>query len=259
MTGPIQPVGDLLRAWRQRRRLSQFELACEAEISTRHLSFLEAGRSLPSREMLLHLAEHLSVPLRERNALLIAAGYAPTFPERALDDPALQSAHQAIELVLAGHEPLPALAVDRHWTLVTANKAAARLMVGVAETLLKPPINVLRESLHPDGLAPRIVNLGEWRSHVLTQLRHQVSVSADPVLAELPDELTTLPVPAGSRAQAAPRSDVAVPFRLATAAGVLSFITTITVFGPTSALSLFRRLERRRNAGVRKCQSELWC
>src|SRR5499426_4537715 len=183
MTGvQTQPVGNLLRKWRERRRLSQLDLACEAEISTRHLSFLETGRSLPSREMVLRLAEQLEVPLRERNVLLIAAGYAPAFPERPLGDPALQSARKAVDLVLAGHEPYPALAIDRHWTLVAANGAVNRLLAGVAAELLAPPINVLRLSLHPDGLAPRIANLAEWRQHLLERLRRQVDVSADPVL-----------------------------------------------------------------------------
>src|SRR5262252_7664877 len=154
-----QPVGNLLRKWRERRRLSQLDLACEAEISTRHLSFLETGRSLPSREMALRLAERLDVPLRERNVLLVAAGYAPAFSERPLDDPALQPARKAVDLVLAGHEPYPALAIDRHWTLIAANGAVGRLIGGADPALLKPPVNVLRLSLHPRGLAPRIANL----------------------------------------------------------------------------------------------------
>src|SRR5579859_5157590 len=162
-----RPVGDHLREWRQRRRLSQLDLACEADISTRHLSFLETGRATPSRDMVLHLAERLDVPLRERNRLLLAAGYAPVFPERPLADPALGAARQAIELVLAGHEPYPALAVDRHWTLVVANPAVGRLLGGVDRALLEPPVNVLRLSLHPAGLAPRTANLPQPRAHLL--------------------------------------------------------------------------------------------
>src|SRR5947209_3083160 len=154
-----RPVGDLLREWRQRRRLSQMDLALEAEISTKHLSFLETGRALPSREMVLNLAEHLNVPLRERNALLHAAGYAPIFSQRPLADPALASARRAVELVLKGHEPYPALAIDRHWTLVAANAAVGPLLEGIDPSLLAPPVNVLRLSLDPQGLAPRIVNL----------------------------------------------------------------------------------------------------
>src|SRR5918998_83647 len=160
-------VGELLRDWRQRRRRSRLDLALEAEVSARHLSFVETGRSKPSREMLLHLAEHLEVPLRERNILLVAAGYAPVFPERSLDDPALQAARKAVDLVLAGHAPYPALAIDRHWTLVAANNAIPSLLVGADPMLLQPPVNVLRVSLHPAGLAPRIANFGEWRAHIL--------------------------------------------------------------------------------------------
>jgi len=166
-----QPVGDLLREWRQRRRMSQLDLASEAEISTRHLSFLETGRAQPSRDMVLHLAEQLEVPLRERNVLLVAAGFAPVFAERSLEDPALQSARKAVDLVLAGHEPYPALAVDRHWTLIAANGAVGRIIGGADASLLQPPVNVLRLSLHPKGLAPRIVNLPEWRAHLLARLR----------------------------------------------------------------------------------------
>src|SRR5262245_37470665 len=180
------PVGELLRHWRQRRRLSQLDLACEAEISTRHLSFLETGRARPSREMLMRLAEWLDVPLRERNALLLAAGYAPVFPERPLADPSMEAARRTIQRLLAGHEPYPALAVDRHWTMLMANDAVHRVLTYVEEpALLQPPVNVLRVSLHPRGLAPRIANLGQWRSHLLARLHRQIEVSGDAVLAAL--------------------------------------------------------------------------
>ena len=178
-------IGEHLRHWRQRRRVSQLELACDAEVSARHLSFIETGRSTPSREMVLRLAESLDVPLRERNVLLVAAGYAPRFPERRLSDPALESARRAVDLVLAGHEPFPAIAVDRHWTLVAANRAVPSLLAGASPSLLEQPVNVLRLSLHPRGLAPRIVNLGEWRSHLLARLRHQIELTADQVLIAL--------------------------------------------------------------------------
>jgi transcriptional regulator with XRE-family HTH domain len=234
MTGvQTQPVGNLLRKWRERRRLSQLDLACEAEISTRHLSFLETGRSLPSREMVLRLAEQLDVPLRERNALLVAAGYAPAFPERPLDDPALQSARKAVDLVLAGHEPYPALAIDRHWTLIASNNAVPSLLAGVDPSLLRPPVNALRLSLHPAGLAPRIANLAEWRSHLLARLRRQIEVTADTVLEELLNELSGYPAP-GEGAEnggAGEFAGVAVPFRLVTEQGVLSFISATTIFG----------------------------
>lgn len=234
-----QPVGDLLRDWRRRRRLSQLDLACEAEISTRHLSFLETGRSLPSREMVLHLAEQLDIPLRERNALLLAAGYAPVFSQKPLEDPALQAARKAVELILAGHEPYPALAVDRHWTLVTANRAIPPLLAGAEPSLLEPPVNVLRLSLHPQGLAPRIVNLAEWRAHLLARLRRQVDATADPVLAELLSELSGYPIPnENTNKDDNDYAGVAVPLQLATEGGVLSFLSTTTIFGTPVDITL---------------------
>lgn len=233
---PASPrsVGDYLREWRQRRRLSQMDLALDAQISTRHLSFLETGRSAPSREMVLHLAECLDVPLRERNAILMAAGYAPLFPERRLDDPALQAARKAVELVLAGHEPYPALAIDRHWNLVLYNKAVPPLLAGIDAALLQPPVNVLRLSLHPQGMAPRIVNYREWRAHLLERLRQQVAATADPVLSDLVEELAAYPAPDGvaqTSGETTEYGGVVVPFRLKTDAGTLSFISTTTVFG----------------------------
>jgi transcriptional regulator with XRE-family HTH domain len=239
-SAPPRPIGALLREWRQRRRLSQLDLACEADISTKHLSFLETGRSVPSREMVLHLAEQLDIPLRARNTLLNAAGYAPAFPERPLDDDALTAAREAIDLVLTGHEPHPALAVDRHWCMAAANRAVAPLIVGVDPALLRPPVNVLRLGLHPSGLAPRTINLAEWRAHLLERLRQQIDVSADPVLVDLLAELRSYPAPEGNSAHAAPRefAAVAVPFRLATDAGVLSFFSTTTVFGTPVDITL---------------------
>ncbi len=237
-----QPVGNLLRKWRERRRLSQLDLACEAEISTRHLSFLETGRSLPSREMVLRLAEQLDVPLRERNAMLIAAGYAPAFPERPLADPALQAARKAVDLVLAGHEPYPAIAVDRHWTLIASNNAVAPLLSVIDPSLLKPPINVLRLGLHPAGLSPRIANLAEWRSHLLARLRRQIEVTADPILEELLKELSDYPSPGDAEAVTAGDHEeyagVVVPFRLITEQGILSFISTTTIFGTPVDITL---------------------
>jgi transcriptional regulator with XRE-family HTH domain len=235
MLGTAQPVGDLLREWRQRRRMSQLDLALEAEVSTRHLSFVESGRAQPSREMVLNLAERLDVPLRERNVLLAAAGFAPVFRERPLQDPALASARTAIELVLKGHEPCPALAIDRHWTMVAANAVVPRLAAGADPSLLQPPVNVLRLSLHPRGLSTRIANLAEWRAHLLERLRRQVDVSADPVLVELLKELQSYPAaPGGGARRAAPiaeHASVVVPLRLVTGAGTLSLFSTTTVFG----------------------------
>ncbi|KAA2237200.1 helix-turn-helix domain-containing protein [Salinarimonas soli] len=227
---PVRPFGDHLRAWRQRRRMSQLDLALDAEISQKHLSFVESGRSSPSRAMVLNLAERLGVPLRERNVLLLAAGYAPLYPERPLDDPALAAARAAVDLVLKGHEPYPALAVDRHWTLVAANAAVPPLLAGVRDpALLAPPVNVLRLSLHPDGLAPAIVNLPEWRQHLFERLRHQIAITADARLARLLEEMERYP--GGEATGAADHAGIAVPLRLATPGGTLSFISTITVFG----------------------------
>jgi transcriptional regulator with XRE-family HTH domain len=188
-----RPVGDLLREWRQRRRLSQLDLACEAEISTRHLSFIETGRAQPSREMILHLSEQLSIPMRERNILLVAAGYAPTFPQRSLEDPALQAARKAIDLILESQKPYPAFAIDRHWTIIASNGAIPELYVGVAPRLVEPPINALRISLHPEGLAPRVANLPEWREHLFARLRREIDLTADPVLIDLLREFFPVP------------------------------------------------------------------
>lgn len=232
-----QPVGHLLREWRQRRRLSQLDFATEAEISSKHLSFLETGRSQPSREMLLRLAEMLDVPLRERNTMLIAAGFAPMFSERTLNDPELEAARAAVDLVLKGHEPYPALAVDRHWTMLAHNSAVGALLGEVSAELLKPPVNVLRISLHPDGLAPRIVNLAQWREHLFARLRRQIDVSADPVLIALLDELMAYPAPASAR-EAGNGSSVAIPFQIARDGVVLSFISTTTVFGTPVDITL---------------------
>lgn len=237
-----RPVGMQLREWRERRHLSQLALSMDAEISTRHLSFVETGRSQPSREMVLHLAELLDVPLRERNALLLGAGFAPTFSERSLDDPAMQPARAALDLVLAGHEPYPALAVDRHWTLVAANRATERLMAGLAPAQLTPPLNVLRLSLNPEGLAPRIRNYWEWRAHLLARVRRQVDASADAALAALHNELAGYPPPGNAdRARDEPSSDyggVVVPLHLATDGGVLSFISATTIFGTPVDITL---------------------
>jgi transcriptional regulator with XRE-family HTH domain len=232
---PRAGVGELLRDWRKRRHQSQLALALEAGVSQRHLSFVESGRAQPSREMLLRLAEQLDVPLRERNRLLNAAGFAPVYPERPLADPALDAARRAVDRVLAAHEPYPALAVDRHWTLVTANRAVAPLLAGASPALLTPPVNVLRLSLHPDGLAPAIVNLAQWRSYLLQRLTRECELSGDAQLDDLLAELKGYPVPSRppSRSAIAAHADtrVFVPLELETPAGVLSFISTTTVFG----------------------------
>ena len=243
-TARAEPVGRLIRHWRQHRRWSQLDLACEAEISARHLSFLETGRAQPSRDMLLRLAEQLDVPLRERNVLLVSAGYAPTFRERALDDPELAQARVAIDWLLHAQAPNPALAVDRHWNLVTANAPAQHLLAGIDAALLAPQVNVLRVSLHPGGLAPRIVNFVEWRTHLLHRLRRQVEASGDGGLAALLVELEALPLPAGVTALPAashgglPLSGVVVPLQLHTPLGTLSFLSTTMVFGTAVDITL---------------------
>jgi len=229
---PARPIhiGEHLREWRQRRHLSQLDLAVDAEISARHLSFVETGRSAPSREMVLKLAERLDVPLRERNVLLVSAGFAPAFPQRSLDDPALKSAREAINLVLKAHEPNPALAYDRHWNLVSANRMVAPLLDGVPQRLLGQPFNILRLAFHPEGLAPRTVNLPEWAAHLLERLHRQCEATADPELLKLYQDLKSYPIPARS-APITPDNNVAIPFKLRHNGEVLSFISTTMVFG----------------------------
>ena len=240
--GPAQPVGKLLRDWRQHRRLSQLDLACDADISTRHLSFLETGRAQPSREMLMRLCEQLELPLRERNVLLLAAGFAPLYAERPLSDPALAQARAAMELILQGHAPNPALAVDRHWNLVSANAPCLQLLAGIQVPGRNGvPPNVMRMSLHPDALAARIANYGEWRQHVLHRLRRQVEASGDAVLAALLEEISHYPAPPGqahSPMEAAVADAVVVPLRLHSPLGLLSFITTTMVFGTAVDITL---------------------
>jgi transcriptional regulator with XRE-family HTH domain len=232
-------VGALLREWRERRRLSQLDLSCDAGISSRHLSFLETGRARPSREMLLHLAEELKVPLRARNALLLAAGFAPAYAERSLDDPALAGARRSIDRVLQAHEPFPALVVDRGWRMVAANRALAPLLAGVAPDLLQPPVNVLRVSLHPQGLGPRIANFAEWRAHILERLKSQAEATADPELKDLMTELAGYPAPAETAHATEDYGGVAVPLQVRTEAlGLLSFFSTTTVFGTPLDITL---------------------
>jgi transcriptional regulator with XRE-family HTH domain len=230
-------VGELLRDWRQRRRRSQLDLALEAEVSARHLSFVETGRSKPSRELLLHLADHLDVPLRERNTLLLAAGFAPQYPERTLDDDAMAPVREALDKVLAGHSPFPAVVVDRRWDVVSANAAALAILTdGVASDLVAPPVNALRAAFHPDGLAPRVVNLAEYSAHVLHRLHHQVVTSQDPGLAALYDELRAYPgVEETHRTVFQPEALVFSTLRLRPAVGTdgpeLAFFSTLATFG----------------------------
>lgn len=236
-----QSAGGLLREWRQRRRLSQLALAVDAEISQRHLSFLESGRSQPSRDMVLRLTERLSVPLRERNMILTAAGFAPIYSERPLDAPEMEGVRAAIDRILQGYEPHPALAVDRNWTLLSANKAVSVLIAGVASHLVEGEINVLRLSMHPEGLASRILNFREWRSHILSRLSHEFEVSANPRLASLLDELKSYPAPPNAtpmRMGPVVDEGIVVPLTLASEEGPLSFISTTTVFGTAVDVTL---------------------
>jgi transcriptional regulator with XRE-family HTH domain len=230
--GDRQPVGALLRKWREHRRLSQLELAIQADISTRHLSFVETGRSAPSRDMVLHLAEELELPLRERNRLLLAAGYAPVYPETALDAPAMAAVRTAVRQLLAAQEPFPAAAVDHRWNLVEANATTRLFLAGVEPALLGPPANVLRISLHPDGMAGRIANLGEWRAHLLGRLRRQVALTADPDLAALYEELRGYPCDQPEPEIELPGpGDVVVPLRICHEGTELAFLSTVATFG----------------------------
>nr|WP_204332267.1 helix-turn-helix transcriptional regulator [Geodermatophilus sabuli] len=217
----------MLRTWRQRRRLSQLDLSCQAGVSTRHLSFLETGRARPTREMLLRLAEELEIPLRARNELLLSAGFAPAYAERPLDDPAMAPVREALDLVLAGYEPHPAVVIDRTWHLVAANRSVALLLDGAAEWLLRPPVNVLRLSLHPEGMAPRIANLTQWRTHVLHRLGREAAGTGDPGLAALHRELAALPGGRGG----SPADGIVVPLRIRHGDGELAFLSTVTTFG----------------------------
>jgi transcriptional regulator with XRE-family HTH domain len=248
-TAPEARVGPLLRQWRQRRRLSQLDLALDAGVSARHLSFVETGRSKPSAQMVLHLAEQLEVPLRERNAMLLAAGYAPAYDERALDAPDMTPVRDALQLVLDGHDPHPAVVVDRRWNLVAANRGLGALLDGVAPALLEPPANAMRVALHPDGLAPRMANHAEWRAHLLAGLERQVAMSGDDGLEELLEEVAGYPAPpppddaaaarfgepgwraGGNAAGPPPAHDIFVPLRLHDGDGELRFFSTISTFG----------------------------
>jgi transcriptional regulator with XRE-family HTH domain len=235
-TAERPPVGAMLRDWRQRRRLSQLDLALEAGVSARHLSFLETGRSKPSREMVLHLSEQLDVPLRDRNRLLLAAGFAPAFDERPIDAPEMAPVREALERVLSGHEPYPAVVVDRWWNLAAANRSIAMFTAVVPAHLLEPPLNVLRVSLHPDGMASRILNYAEWRAHLLDRLRRHIELTADERLSELYDEVSAYP---GDTAEVhGPGGEVAVPLRWDAGGRELSFFSTIATFGTAVDITL---------------------
>jgi transcriptional regulator with XRE-family HTH domain len=240
MATSMASIGGLVRSWRVLRRLSQLELALEAEISQKHLSFIESGRSTPSREMVLHLAQQLDVPLRERNSMLLAAGFAPAFPDRPLSDPALAQAQASIDRLLNAHEPYPALTFDTRWNVLQANHAVWSLLALVDPDLLKPPVNVLRMTLHPRGLANQIVNFDEWRSHLLERAKRQWRLTRDPDLEILLHEVSAYksggnePHPSTTVMS----NEIALPLRLRFPGGVLSFLSTVTVFGTALEISL---------------------
>jgi len=236
---PAPRVGDLIKDWRTRRRLSQLDLALEAGISQRHLSFVESGRSAPSRDMVEMLCQHLDLPLRERNVVLLSAGYAPAYSERKLSDPSMAAARAAVERVLKGHEPNPALAVDRWWNLQMANAAVTPMLALVQDkSLLEGTPNVLRLSLHPGGLAKNIVNLGQWKAHALWRLGQQISATHDPKLIALEEELLGYPAPPAPRRERTEADAIALNFELRVGDNVLSFITTTTIFGTPADVTL---------------------
>jgi transcriptional regulator with XRE-family HTH domain len=232
------PFGPLLRRWRERRRMTQIDLALAADSSTRHLSYLETGKAQPSREMINRLAEFLEIPLRERNGLLLAAGFAPAFRESAVDG--LDAAKAAMDRVLQAHRPYPAFAVDRHWNVVLSNNALPQLYEGCAQELMSPPVNAMRLMLHPAGMGPRLINYAAWRAYSLGLLRRQAEASADSTLESLLTEISAYPVPAGQDSH--PAFDgperLATPMRVATRLGPMSFLNTITVFGTANDITL---------------------
>ena len=230
-----RPVGQLLREWREHRRLSQLDLAIQADISTRHLSFVETGRSKPTPEMILRLGEHLDVPLRERNTLLLAGGYAPAYPQHGLDEPELENVRSALKQVITAHLPYPALVVNRWWELVEANEAIGLFLDGCAPDLLEAPVNVLRLSLHPHGMSSRITNLPHWRAHLLTQLHKRADVMGDARLRELYAELAAYP---GGLATAPRHTDVVLPLRFRHDAGELSFFSIASAVGTATDVTV---------------------
>ncbi|HKA10406.1 MAG TPA: helix-turn-helix transcriptional regulator [Candidatus Dormibacteraeota bacterium] len=234
-TPRTRSVGELLREWRERRRLSQLELSLQADISTRHLSFVETGRSRPTPQMILRLTDQLDVPLRDRNILLLAGGYAPAYPQHELEEPDLATVRAALRQVLTGHEPYPAVLVNRWWELVEGNASIAILVAGCSAELLEPPVNVLRLSLHPDGMAPRIINLAEWRAHLLTQLNRRAKSLGDQRLSDLHDEL--LGYPGGTAEPAAP-TDVVLPLRYRHAGHALSFFSISAMVGTATDVTI---------------------
>jgi transcriptional regulator with XRE-family HTH domain len=230
----------MLRTWRRRRRISQDDLALDAEMSRKRLSELESARTCPTRPMVLSLAACLDIPLRDRNYMLAAAGYDPEFPERRFTEADFAVVRRDVEALLAAHQPSPAAAIDRHWTVLAANPAIERLLVGAESALLRQPLNLLRLCLHPAGIASRIVNLSAWRAHLIARLQRQICASGDPVLIELLDEIRDYPSAGGHAATAADDEvdSLAVPLRLATLDGVLTFLGATTTFAAPTDITL---------------------
>jgi transcriptional regulator with XRE-family HTH domain len=232
-------IGELLRSWRRRRSLSQLELSLNAGVSSRHLSFLETGRARPSREMVMHLAEELEVPVRERNGMLLAAGFAPLYTERSLEEPQMALVREAIDRFLRAHEPYPAIVIDRYHDLLASNDALEALLEGVSPELLEPPANALRIALHPNGMAPRTLNLGEWSAHLMRRLHREVQITADPCLESLYDELAGYAgvelAPPQGEVQA---PEIVVPLRVRDGDGELAFFSTISIFGTAVDITL---------------------
>lgn len=240
MVAPQQTlrIGPLIRDWRQRRHLSQLELALTANTSARHVSFIETGRAQPSREMVLRLAEHLDVPVRARNTLLVAAGHAPAYSETPLDAPEMHDVRAAIDTILAGHEPYPALVMDESWNLVASNTGMTALLAGISPELLKPPINVMRLALHPDGAAPRIVNLAQWRGHLLARLHRQIVASGSPALQALYDEVAAYGSVVEEHAAFPSAADLVIPLRMRMGDVELSLFSTVATFGTPMDITL---------------------
>jgi len=237
---PPVKVGELVREWRTRRRRSQMDLALDVGVSARHLSFVETGRSRPSPELLLTLADHLDVPLRERNVFMLAAGYAPRFGRTSLDDPSMERVRAALVRLLDGHHPYPGVVIDRVWNVVLANPAAARLTEGLPPDLTTPVLNVFRVCLHPDGLAARTRNFGEWAGYLLGQLERLARLTNDPAVAALVDEVGAYPTVTALDAGARERDEAAllVPWSLEVGGHELSFFTTLTTFGTPRDITL---------------------
>jgi transcriptional regulator with XRE-family HTH domain len=238
---PNVKVGPLVREWRMRRRRSQLDLALEVGVSARHLSFVETGRSKPSPELVLSLADHLDVPLRDRNVFMLAAGYAPRYQRTPLDDPSMAQVRAALQKLLDGHDPYPGVVIDRSWNVVLANPAAARLTAGLPAELTSPRLNVFRVCLHPDGLAAQTLNFKEWATYLLGQLRRLDSLSNDPEVSALVEEVNQYPTvlaldAAGDRIPEEP--PLLVPWDVRLGDHELSLFTTLTTFGTPRDITL---------------------